>query len=81
MAAVEPITSLLIRETTIAASAAGKLSGALWQISRVLREHLPSLLEYAKTSDQQGEREGSTVQATLPGLNDPFRVPLEGDYD
>ncbi len=51
---MEPLTSLLIRETTIAAGAAGKLSRALWEISRVLRLHLQPDVENATRAINKG---------------------------
>ena len=74
---IEPLTSLLIRETTIAAAAAGKLSRALWQISRVLREHLQPDVECAKTAVNKG-RSGaeSDGAAGLPVFSDPFQADL-----
>ena len=72
----EPLTSLLIRECTIAAAAAGKLSGALWQISRVLRRHLQPDVEYAKMAINK-ERSGaeSDGAGSLPDA-DPFQANL-----
>ncbi len=80
----EPLTSLLIRETSIAAAAAGKLSGALWQISRVLREHLQPDVECAKDGYQQGEvgdRKRSASGATLSLPFPDFGSGNERDYD
>ncbi len=87
--ATEPITSLLIRETTIAASAAGKLSGALWQISRVLRKHLQPDVDCAIDGYQQGKsgaeaggRSGTpAVVDSVSAPGDPFGPQLEFDYD
>ncbi len=86
---VEPLTSLLIRECVIAASAAGKLSGALWQISRVLRKHLQPDVECAKDGYQQGKSGAeagghSGTPAVVDSVSapaDPFGVNLEFDYD
>ena len=73
----EPLTSLLIRETVIAARAAGKLSEALWQISRVLRVHLQPELERAMTTVNKG-RSGaeSDGAAGLPVFADPLQADL-----
>ena len=80
----EPLTSLLIRECAIAASAAGKLSGALWQISRVLREHLQPDVKYDKMALNKGRSGTETAPSTegapfLPGLQEP--ESLSRDYD
>jgi hypothetical protein len=81
---MEPFTSLLIRETSIAAGAAGKLSRALWEISRVLRRHLQPDVECAKDGYQQGESgaESSEVSDRAPLLPFPdFGSGNEKDYD
>ncbi len=70
----EPFTSLLIRETTIAASAAGKLSGALWQISRVLREHLQPDVNNARMAINKGQS-GAESDGAASQL-DPFQADL-----
>ncbi len=72
--AVEPLTSLLIRETSIAASAAGKLSRALWQISRVLREHLQPDVDYDKMAINKGRSGAESDEAA--SLLDPFQADL-----
>ncbi len=66
----EPLTSLLIRETTIAAQAAGKLSGALWQISRVLRKHLQPEMDYDKMTINKGK--SGEAKRTLPTQSSLF---------
>ncbi len=81
---MEPLTSLLIRETTIAAAAAGKLSGALWQISRVLRRHLQPDVECAKDGSQQGLSGAESGRASgetlpLPSLEEPSYLSKEYD--
>ena len=80
----EPITSLLIRETSIAASAAGKLSGALWQISRVLREHLQPDVKCDKMAINKGRSGAETARSPelaplLPGLQEPEILSREYD--
>ncbi len=85
----EPITSLLIRETTIAAAAAGKLSRALWQISRVLRKHLQPDVDCAKDGYQQGKsgaeaggRSGTpAVVDSVSKPDDPFQKDLWTSHD
>ena len=78
---MEPLTSFLIRETTIAAKAAGKLSEALWQIASVLRKHLQPEIASARMAPTRGrsgaERSGAGPQ---PVLSDPFQADLfQGD--
>jgi len=81
---VEPLTSLLIRECAIAAQAAGKLSGALWQISRVLREHLQPDVEYDRMTINKG-RSGAEIsddpsaRRSQPSLD--FGTGNERDFD
>jgi hypothetical protein len=81
----EPLTSLLIREVTIAAAAAGKLSGALWQMGRVLRTHLQPDVECDKMAINKGrsgteKAEAQTEAPSLP-LFPEEPVSLQKDYD
>ncbi len=81
---IEPLTSLLICEVTIAASAAGKLSGALWQMGRVLRKHLQPDVEDVMTSVNKGRSGAVEVEPTgetlrLPSLNEPSYLRKEYD--
>ncbi len=84
---IEPLTSLLRRECAIAAAGAGKLSGALWEMNRVLRQHLQPQLDYAKTTVNKGRSgaESERVQGELPLLPSPpsadFGSGNEKDYD
>ena len=73
----EPLTSLLIRETSIAASAAGKLSGALWQISRVLREHLQPDVDCDKMAINKGGLGQETSDDPSARLSQPSLIPEE----
>ena len=68
------MTSLLIRETTIAAGAAGKLSRALDEVARVLRQHLRDLGGYDKMASNKG-RSGAE-QSEAASLTDPFQADL-----
>ncbi len=82
----EPLTSLLIREAVIAASAAGKLSRALWQVARVLREHLQPEINNARLATNKGESgdEELLEAASLPGQarpDDPFQADLWRSHD
>ncbi len=77
----EPITSLLIRETTIAASAAGKLSRALWQISRVLREHLQPEVDCDKMAINKGKSGAEAGgRSGPPAMVDSVSVPDEPSW-
>ncbi len=70
----EPLTSLLIRETSIAARAAAKLSDALWRISRVLREHLQPELNNARMAINKGKSGAESDEAASQA--DPFPADL-----
>ncbi len=76
----EPLTSLLVRETAIAAAASGKLSRALWQISRVLKEHLQPDVECAKMAINK-ERSGAESEDVAGPLTDPFQADLFTSHD
>ena len=82
---MEPLTSLLIRETSIAAGAAGKLSRALWEISRVLRSHLQPGVEYDKMAINKGRSGAETDETPVESRSQPslFEEPesLRKDYD
>ena len=80
----EPLTSLLIRETAIAAGAAGKLSRALWEISRVLRKHLQPDVECVKMAINEGGlgaeiSDDPSSRRSQPSLD--FGSGNERDYD
>ncbi len=80
----EPLTSLLIRETSIAASAAGKLSRALWEISRVLRKHLQPDVENAielSTRERLGQENSETPVERLSQPSLVFGSGSLEDYD
>ncbi len=87
MTSLEPITSLLIRETSIAASAAGKLSRALWEVSRALRNHLQPDVKSATMALNKGESgaKSETEAGSLPesgsAVDDPFGPNLQLDFD
>jgi hypothetical protein len=77
VAELEPITSLLIREVSIAASASGKLSRSLWEISRVLRQHLQPDVKCGKmalTRERSGAEQSEA--GPLTALADPFQADL-----
>ena len=77
VAELEPITSLLIRETSIAAAASGKLSRALWEISRVLRLHLQPDVKYDKMAINKGRSGAERSEAgPLTAPADPFQADL-----
>jgi len=81
---MEPLTSLLIRETTIAAGAAGKLSRALWEISRVLRQHLQPDVNYDKMAINKGRSGAEKVETPVETRSQPtldFGSGNERDYD
>ena len=77
----EPLTSLLIRETAIAAGAAGKLSRALWEISRVLRQHLQPGVGCDKMAINKGRSGTETADSPedAPSLTEPLW--LQGSFD
>ena len=80
----EPLTSLLRRELAIAASGAGKLSRALWEMNRVLRDALQPDVKDDKMALNEEEsgtetRNPSGVTPFLPSLVEPSS--LRRDYD
>ena len=80
----EPITSLLRRELAIAASGAGKLTGALWEMNRALRTHLQPELDCDKMAINKGRSgaETSRVSDEAPLLPFPeFGSGSDKDYD
>ena len=81
---IEPLTSLLRRELAIAASGAGKLSRALWEMNRVLRQHLQPDVECDKMAINKGRSGAETSIPSgdaplLPGLVEPESI--RRDYD
>jgi hypothetical protein len=80
----ETLTSLLLREVTIAASGAGKLSRALWEVSRVLREHLRVDAKYDKMAINKGRSGAETDETPVESRSQPsldFGSGNERDYD
>ncbi len=72
----EPLTSLLIRELTIAAGAAGKLARCLDEMARVLRLHLQPDVESATRAINTGKSGAEESRSSGPAPLLPFPDPL-----